>query len=61
MAKNTKKKPIVRKPWTTADIRELKSLAKTAIGKDKIAKKLKRSPGAVGVYASKLGISLSTR
>jgi hypothetical protein len=60
MAKKTKIKSIVRKSWTTADIRELKSLAKTKIGKERIAKKLKRSPGAVGVYASKLGISLST-
>jgi hypothetical protein len=65
MAKKTKKKStakkIARKPWTTADIRELKSLAKRKLGKEKIARKLKRTPGAVAVYAVKLGVSLSTR
>lgn len=61
MAKKTKKKVVVRKPWTTADVRELKLLAKQKIGVAKIAKKMKRTPGAIGVQASKRGISLSTR
>jgi hypothetical protein len=42
MAKKPKKKStakkIARKPWTTANIRELKSLAKEKLGKEKIAK-----------------------
>jgi hypothetical protein len=36
-------------------------LAKQKIGVDKIAKALKRTPGATGVKAAKLGISLDTR
>ena len=58
MAKKAKKK-VVRREWN--DVRELKSLAKQKIGVKKIAKALKRTPGATGVKAVKLGVSLDTR
>ena len=55
------KKKLVRRAWTAADVRELKSLAKKKVGVTKISKALKRSPGATSVMAAKLGVSLSTR
>jgi hypothetical protein len=54
-----KKKKAVRRSWTKDDIRTLKSMAKAKSGVRKIAKALKRSPGATTVKAGKLGISLS--
>jgi hypothetical protein len=60
MAKKAKKK-VVRREWTKNDVRELKSLAKQKIGVKKIAKALKRTPGATGVKIAKLGVSLDTR
>jgi hypothetical protein len=60
MAKKAKK-TVVRREWTKNDVRELKSLAKHKIGVKKIAKALKRTPGATGVKAAKLGVSLDTR
>jgi hypothetical protein len=54
-----KKKKIVRRAWTKDDVRTLKSMAKAKAGVKKIAKALKRSPGATTVKAGKLGISLS--
>jgi hypothetical protein len=59
--KKTSVKKITRKPWTKDDIRELKALAKQKVGTARIAKKLKRTPGAISVYAFNLGVSLSTR
>jgi hypothetical protein len=61
VVKTVEKTRVVRKPWTTAEVRELKILADARSGKTAIAKKLNRTPGAVGVYAMRLGISLSTR
>jgi hypothetical protein len=60
MAKTTKKK-IVRREWTKADVRQMKAMAKTKVGVGKIAKALKRTPGATSVRAAMLGVSLSTR
>ena len=57
MAKNK----LVRRAWTKDDLRMLKSMAKEKQGVSKIAKKLKRSPGATTVKAAKLGISLSMK
>jgi hypothetical protein len=54
-----KKKKVVRLSWTKDDLRTLKSMAKAKAGAKKIAKALKRSPGAITVKAGKLGISLS--
>ena len=56
-----KKKKVVRRAWTKENVRELKSLAKQKLGVVKIAKKLKRTPGAVTVKAHVLGVSLDSR
>jgi hypothetical protein len=56
-----KKKKIVRRAWTKEDLRTLKAMARDKSGVKKIAKALKRSPGATSVMAAKRGISLNTR
>ena len=56
-----KKKKVVRRAWTKDDVRTLKSMAKDKQGVKKIAKALKRTPGATSVMAAKRGISLSMR
>lgn len=56
-----KKKKIVRRTWTSSDMRELKSLAKKKTGVARISKALKRSIGATAVKAHQLGVSLDTR
>jgi hypothetical protein len=56
-----KAKRIVRRAWTKDDVRTMKRMAKAKSGVGKIAKALKRSPGATTVMAAKLGVSLSTR
>jgi hypothetical protein len=56
-----KKKKVVRHPWSKGDLRTLKTMARGKQGVKKIAKALKRSPGATRVMAAKRGISLSTR
>jgi hypothetical protein len=55
-----KKKTLVRR-WSKEDLRTLKTMAKEKRGATKIAKVLKRSPGATSVMAAKRGISLSMR
>jgi hypothetical protein len=55
------KRKAVRRAWTKDDVRTLKAMARERSGVTKIAKKLKRTPGATSVMAAKLGISLSTR
>ncbi len=59
MAKKAKK--TVRRSWSKEDLKTLKTLAKQKAGVKKIAKALKRTPGATTVMASKLGVSLSTQ
>jgi hypothetical protein len=54
-------KKMVRREWTAADVRELKSLAKKKTGVAKISKALKRTIGATAVKAHMLGVSLDTR
>jgi hypothetical protein len=54
-----KKKKVGRRAWTKADLRTLKSMAKDKQGVKKIAKALKRTPGATAVKAQKLGVSLA--
>jgi len=54
-------KKIVRREWTKEDVRQMKTMAKAKAGVTKIAKSLKRTPGATQVMAAKLGVSLSTR
>jgi hypothetical protein len=55
------KKKLVRRAWTSTDVRELKTLAKKRTGVVKISKLLKRTVGATAVKAHQLGISLDTR
>ena len=60
MAKATKKK-LVRRPWSKEDHKTMKTMAKAKAGTAKIAKALKRTPSAVTVMATKVGVSLSMR
>jgi hypothetical protein len=57
----TKKAATKRREWTKDDVRQLKTLAKQKVGVAKIAKTLKRTPGATTVKAHILGVSLSMR
>ena len=50
-----------RREWTKEDVRELKTLARQKIPVAKIAKSLKRTPGATQQKAFTLGVSLDTR
>jgi divalent metal cation (Fe/Co/Zn/Cd) transporter len=54
-------KIIIRRAWTKDDVRQMKTMAKAKSGVKKIAKALKRTPGATTVMAAKLGVSLSMR
>ena len=56
-----KKKKVIRRAWTKDDLRTLKSMAKDRQGVKKIAKALKRTPGATSVMAAKRSVSLSMR
>jgi len=55
LAKKTK---TIRREWTKDDVKTLKLLAKQKAGVAKIAKKLKRTPGATAAKAYTLGVSL---
>jgi hypothetical protein len=59
--KKAKKPTTKRREWTKDDVRQLKSLAKQKAGVVKIARTLKRTPGATTVKAHILGVSLSMR
>jgi hypothetical protein len=53
-------KKVKRREWTKDDVRELKTLRqKTPVAR--IAKSLKRTPGAMQQKAFSLGVSLDTR
>jgi hypothetical protein len=56
MAKKAK-----RREWTKDDVRELKTLARQKTSVARIAKSLKRTPGATQQKAFSLGVSLDTR
>jgi hypothetical protein len=56
-----KKKRIAGRPWSKDDLRTLKSMAKDKQGVKRIARALKRSPGATSVMAAKHSVSLSMR
>jgi hypothetical protein len=47
--------------WTKEDVRELKTLARQKTPVAKIAKSLKRTPGATQQKAFTLGVSLDSR
>jgi hypothetical protein len=55
----SKKAKTIRRKWTKNDVKTLKSLAKQKAGVAKIAKTLKRTPGATAAKAHILGVSLS--
>lgn len=55
--KQTAKKQ-ARKPWTKDHVRELKSHSKAKTHINKIAKSMKRTPGALWQKAFSLGLSL---
>jgi hypothetical protein len=50
-----------RRPWTSADVRELKSAARNKTSAKKVARSLKRSEGATRQKAFSLGLSLDSR
>jgi hypothetical protein len=50
-----------RREWTKDDVRELKTLARQKTPVAKIAKSLKRTPGATQQKVFSLGVSLDTR
>ena len=54
-------KKSTRREWTKEDVRELKTLARQKTPVAKIAKSLKRTPGATQQKAFSLGVSLDTR
>ena len=56
-----KVRKIVRREWTKDDVRQMKTMARAKAGVRKIAKSLKRTPGATTVMAAKLGVSLAMR
>jgi hypothetical protein len=51
----------IRREWTKDDVKTLKSLATQKAGVARIAKTLKRTPGATAAKAHILEVSLSTR
>ena len=53
---NTKK--VVRRAWSKEDFRTLKTMARDKQGVNKIARALKRSPGATSVMAVPVGNSI---
>ncbi len=61
LADMAKEKKLIRRAWSKEDVGTLKTMAKDKQGVSKIAKALKRSPGATSVMAAKRGVSLSTR
>ena len=56
-----RRKKIVRRAWSKEDVRTLKMMGKNKLGVTKIAKALKRSPGATTAMAAKRVVSLGTR
>lgn len=54
MAKRAKRR--ISRSWLNEDVRSLKSLAKARMSAPQIAKKLKRTPGAVSQKAFSLGV-----
>ena len=55
------RKRIIRREWSKADLRELKTMARARTPAKSIGRRLKRTEGAVRQKAFSLGASLSTR
>ena len=58
MAKKTAKKKIVRKEYTKADVKLLKTHSKARTPVSKLSKLMKRSEGSLRQKALKLGVGL---
>ena len=56
-----KKKRIVRRDWTRADLKELRQHSREKTPVKTISRKLKRTPGALRQKARALGIPLGHR
>jgi hypothetical protein len=54
--KLAKKKKVIRRALSKEDVRTLKTMARERKGVTKIAKALKRTPGATTVMAAKRGV-----
>jgi hypothetical protein len=50
-----------RRAWQTADVREMKDMARKRVSAKKIAKKLRRTEGATRQKAFAVGLSLDSR
>ena len=61
MAKKAKKKAVVRREYTKADVKELRAHSKSKTPVVKIAKLTKRSVGSLRQKAIRLGIKLGHR
>jgi hypothetical protein len=61
VAKKTKKKIVVRREYTKADVKELRAHSKAKTPVVKIARLTKRSVGSLRQKALKLGIKLGHR
>ena len=61
VAKKAKKKTVVRREYTKADVKELRAHSKAKTPVVKIAKLTKRSVGSLRQKALKLGIKLGHR
>jgi uncharacterized protein YktA (UPF0223 family) len=55
------KKITKRRPWNKDDLREFKSLAKAKTPAKQIARRFKRTEGAIRQKALHMGISLNSR
>jgi hypothetical protein len=58
VAKKAKRKTVVRREYTKAEVKELRAHSKAKTPVDKIAMLIKRSVGSLRQKASKLGIKL---
>jgi len=52
-----KKKRRIIRPWSQEDVKSLRALAKARLSGPQVAKKLRRTHGAVAQKAMKLGVS----
>jgi hypothetical protein len=55
------KKKIKRRAWTNEDVREFKAMARAKTPAAKIARRFKRTEGAIRQKALHLGVSLNSR
>lgn len=55
------KKKIKRRAWTSEDVKEFKALARAKTPAAKIARRFKRTEGAIRQKALHLGVSLNSR